>query len=88
MGEITGFAKYPTRPLDNGGNLPHQQGMDLLSDIETFCGLHGLSDSQFGTLALNDKNFVPQLRDGRDIRLGTARRVCDFMTKYCPEQSA
>lgn len=60
----------------------------LLDDIEAFCKARELTEAQFGLLALNDKNFVPQLREGRDIRFSTAERVRQFMLTYLPEQSA
>lgn len=60
----------------------------LLEDIEAFCAARELSEAQFGLLALNDKNFVPQLRDGRDIRFSTAERVRQFIVTYRPESAA
>lgn len=81
MGEKPGFAKYSTADIDSGGKFPHQSGMTLLSEIEKFCTKHGLSERQFGTLALNDKNFIPQLREGRDLRLSTVERVRCFMSE-------
>lgn len=54
----------------------------LITDIEAFCAEHDLTDGQFGLLALNDKNFLNDLREGRDIRLSTAQRVTDFMATY------
>ena len=51
----------------------------LLSDIEAFCARHDMSETQFGVDALNDKNFIPDLRDGRDLRFSTAERVRTFM---------
>ena len=32
--------------------------MDLLSHIEAFIATHEMKDSQFGILALNDKNLI------------------------------
>lgn len=58
-----GFTKYPIRHLDDGGYFPHKAGMtNLIQDIEAFCTTHEMSKSQFGVMALNDKNLVPQLR--------------------------
>jgi hypothetical protein len=62
---------------------------DLITAIEAFQSQHELSDSQFGTLALNDKNLIPQLRgDGgkRKRRLWpeTEQTVRDFMAAYVP----
>lgn len=61
---------------------------DLLTDILAFCTKHGLSETRFGELALNDKPFVSQLRDGRDMRLSTVQRVRDFMEEYRPDPPA
>ena len=60
----------------------------LLADIETFCTAQEMAESQFGLLALNDKNFVADLRDGRDIRFSTAERVRQFMVGYRREEKA
>lgn len=79
MGEKSGFAKYPKPGVDIGGKIPQCHEMTLLAEIEKFCAEAGLSESQFGTLALNDKNFIPQLREGRDVRLSTVERVRAFI---------
>lgn len=60
----------------------------LLGEIDAFLAKHGLSESQFGTLATNDKNLVPDLRDGRDVRMSTAEKIRDFMADYRPDQQA
>jgi hypothetical protein len=62
--------------------------LTLLSEIELFMDTHRLSHWQFGQAALGDKHFVRQLRDGRDIRVSTERRVRDFMLTYRSEQEA
>jgi hypothetical protein len=54
----------------------------LISEIDAFLTAHGMTEARFGIDALGDKNFVPQLRAGRDIRLSTDRRVRDFMAAY------
>ena len=54
----------------------------LLSDVLAFCDAHGLSETRFGELALNDKPFVSQLRRGRDIRSSTEKRVRDYMRSH------
>jgi hypothetical protein len=59
----------------------------LLSDIEAFCAAHGLSESQLGELAMKDRKFVNQLRDGRDLRVSTVKRVRDFMISW-PREAA
>jgi hypothetical protein len=82
-------AKYPPYRVDNGGNLPHYRHMaSLLDDIGAFIEAHGLSESQFGVLAVNDKNLVPDLRGGRDIRMSTLETIRRFMMTYRPEAQA
>jgi hypothetical protein len=54
----------------------------LLSEIETFCGAHGLSEWQFGEHALNDRYFIRQFRDGREPRSATIAKVRQFMVTY------
>lgn len=60
----------------------------LLDDISEFLSDHELSESQFGVLAVNDKNLVPDLRGGRDIRMSTLDKVQRFMRTYRPEAQA
>lgn len=55
---------------------------NLVHDIEAFCATNGLSPWQFGLLALNDKPFVKQLKDGRRVWPDTEAKVRDFMAKY------
>lgn len=62
---------------------------NLLEDIQAFCSTHEMSESQFGVMALNDKNLVPQLRGEngkRPRRLWpeTEARVRHEMAKYRP----
>lgn len=47
-----------------------------------------MSESRFGVLALNDKNFVPQVREGRDLQFSTAAKVSAFIDGYVAEQAA
>ena len=56
--------------------------MALLDDIQAFIEAHELTERKFGELALNDKNLVPDIRDGRSPSLNTAERIRDFMLKY------
>lgn len=57
----------------------------LLNDAEAFAATHSLSDSQFGVLAVNDKNFLRDLRDGRRLWPETEAKVRTFMATYRPE---
>jgi hypothetical protein len=60
----------------------------LIAQIDAFLAEHGMSDSRFGQLALNDRHFVRQLRDKRDVRMSTVDKVQQFMAAYQPEQDA
>ena len=55
------------------------QPTDLLADIATFCGRHGLAESTFGRLAVNDGKFVSRLRAGGRVRHQTLVRVQAFL---------
>lgn len=57
----------------------------LLSDISDFCSRHDIAPSTFGSLALNDKAFVGQLRAGRRIWPETEAKVRAFMAAYRPD---
>lgn len=41
-----------------------------------------MSETAFGTNALNDPPFVLQLRRGRDPKMSTVERVRAFMAKH------
>jgi len=61
---------------------------NLIEQIEVFLTRNGLSDSQFGVLAVKDKNLVRDLRAGRDVRMSTVERVNEFMATYRAEPKA
>ena len=54
----------------------------LLTEIAAFCQHHEMSKWDFGELAMNDRPFVKQLEDGRDIRASTAAKLRAFMAEY------
>lgn len=54
----------------------------LLSDIQAFCKVHGMAQTRFGELALNDKPFVAQLEAGRRIWPETEDKIRTFMVTY------
>jgi hypothetical protein len=56
----------------------------LLADIERFLEQWAMTPSRFGQLAMNDAKFVSRLREGKDVRTGTADRVREFMRDYRP----
>lgn len=55
---------------------------DILTEIEGFCERHGLAETRFGEMAMGDKPFVRQLREGRDVRMSTVEKVRAFMASY------
>ncbi len=60
----------------------------LLEDIAAFIQAQGLTERKFGEDALNDKNLIPQLRAGRELRRDTERKVRLFMAAYRSEKAA
>jgi len=63
----------------------------ILHEIETFCETHKVPPTQFGLLAMNDKAFVSQVRNGRRLWPETEAKVRGFMREYqpaTPHQSA
>lgn len=56
----------------------------LLSDIEAFMETHSISRTRFGDLALGDRHFVKQLRNGRRCWPETEAKVRHFMATYKP----
>lgn len=55
----------------------------LLQDIESFIESHDMPPTTFGNKALNDPNFVFDLRNGtRDYRRSTAEKVRNFIKNY------
>jgi hypothetical protein len=66
---------------------------NLADDIAAFIETHELSESQFGVLALKDKNFVRDLRgEGRSrhrrVWPETEQTVRRFMATYRPQDAA
>lgn len=60
----------------------------LIQQIEKFLAEQGISERQFGELAMNDSHFLRQLRTGRDIRMSTVEKVQQFMLSYAAEAEA
>lgn len=63
----------------------------FLADIEAFLIRSGMTATAFGTAALNDPSFVPDLRNGRKPNLGLVDRVHTFIEAHdsppqAPEQ--
>lgn len=60
----------------------------FLTDIEAFCERHGMAETRFGEMAMGDKPFVKQLREGRNVQMRTAEKVRRFMAAYEAEARA
>lgn len=54
----------------------------LLDTIASFVEAHKITERRFGEEALNDKNFVADLRVGRSPSMNTVDRVQRFMATY------
>jgi len=53
--------------------------MSLLADINRFTAAHGMSDSKFGRLAINDGRLLARLRRGAELRPATEARIRAYM---------
>lgn len=61
----------------------------LITEIEAFCERHRMAETRFGLLAMNDKPFVKQLREGgRRVWPETEAKVRRFMAEYRSESAA
>lgn len=63
---------------------PSESSRALLADIRAYCRRHGLAESTFGRLAVNDGKVVQRLRAGRQVTLATAERLRRFMSAPPP----
>ena len=61
---------------------------NLLQDVEAFIATHDLAESRFGTDALDDKNLVRDLRNGRRLWPETEAKVRRHMATWRPEKAA
>ena len=58
--------------------------MNLLHRIERFLWRSGMTATRFGRAAINDPGFVRQLRNGREPRPETTKRILDWIEKADP----
>lgn len=65
------------RPYYSEGMSP--VAADLLDEIERYIERTAMAPTAFGLAAIGDKNFVRQLRAGRDPHASTIDRVRDYM---------
>lgn len=60
-------------------------GMDtrssLLREIETFVRRHGIAETTFGRMSVNDGKFVGRLRAGGGVGIDTVQKVREFIAK-------
>ncbi|MDN3644935.1 hypothetical protein QWY75_01800 [Pontixanthobacter aestiaquae] len=59
----------------------------LIRTIEKFLRQTGMPATKFGRLATHDPRFVLDLRNGREPRSNTERRVESFIADYLGEQN-
>jgi hypothetical protein len=55
--------------------------MLTLHKIERFLKVHGMPQTKFGRLAVNDPRLIGDLRNGRELRSATQARVEAFMAR-------
>jgi predicted transcriptional regulator len=55
---------------------------DFLSEIECFLLETGMSATVFGIKTIKDSRLVFMLREGRECREETQKRVLEFMREY------
>ena len=60
----------------------------LIRKIEKFLRQHDMPPTKFGRLAAHDPRFVLDLRNGREPRVTTERRVEHFMNIYTEMRNA
>ncbi len=60
----------------------------LLPEIEAFIEANDIAPTRFGDLALGDRHFVRQLREGRRVWPETEAKVRRFMVTYRAESAA
>jgi hypothetical protein len=53
--------------------------VELIGEIEAYCRHHGVAESTFGKLVVNDGKFVGRLREGRRVTTTTVSRVRRYL---------
>ncbi len=59
----------------------------FLEDIEAFIAEHGMSESKFGLLVVNDNKLVKRVRNG-GVTLRTVTKIQDYMRQYRAKAAA
>lgn len=57
----------------------------LLLRIERHLRMRRMSSTRFGREAVGDPNLIAQLRDGREPRTATIRRIVDYLDANEPQ---
>jgi len=55
---------------------------EFAAEIEAFLESAKMDPTSFGRLAINDPNFVKDVREGRSPNLSTVHRVRQFMSEH------
>lgn len=63
--------------------MSDQQFIDhkLLSRIDACLTTTGMSPTEFGLKAINDKRLIPDLREGRELRRATREKIEQFIAE-------
>lgn len=56
--------------------------MSILRRIEKFLQHSGMPPTKFGRLAVNDPRLIGDLRNGRELRPPTRRRIETFIAEH------
>lgn len=59
----------------------------IISDVEEFCARHGMKETTFGRLAVNDGKLVARLRAGGSVTLKTAGDIRAFLNTPRPSRA-
>lgn len=62
--------------------------IEFHDEVERFLSASQLSPTRFGKEALNDPNFVFDLREGRSPSLETVGRVLEFISAHTEQKGA
>jgi len=58
----------------------------LIAEIDAFCSKTGMAPTTFGSRALNDRGLLAGLKNGRECKPSTAKRILAFINHYEAEQ--
>ena len=60
----------------------------ILPEIEQFLTRSGMTPTAFGSRALNDPTLVHELREGRECKRATRRRIAEFIETELAKDAA